>query len=75
MVSLLAVNGAWMGMRGKGRIETEKGGRERGARQSEGGREGRPRPAAGCSSVGTSFIGLQRGGSRGQVREDDSVRP
>lgn len=59
-------------MRGKGRRETEKGGRERGARQSEGGREGRPRPAAGCSSVGTSFIGLQRGGSRGQVREDDS---
>lgn len=27
-----------MGMRGKGRRETEKGGRERGARQSEGGK-------------------------------------
>lgn len=64
-----------MVMRGKGGRETEKGGRESGARQSEGGRQGRPRPATGCSSVGTGFIELQRGGSRGQVREDDNVRP
>lgn len=63
------------GDEGMGGRETEKGGRERGARQSEGGRQGRPRPATGCSSVGTSFTELQRGGSRGQVREDDNVRP